>query len=356
MALKGIRKMKIAIYGIGIHCGRVLHFVKKCKNVEILCFITSSLETETYCGYDVVDPNSIPFEKLDYIVLASQKYQDEMRSRINEVICGNNNCTIIGEYDFMSTLKPVEDMYSVCTVDGGISYVSSSKDIVIAKTMSLSNMNWSSEIIDFALSFKTTGDLFFDIGANIGTTCIYVKKMFPQLCVYGFEPGKKNFDLLRINMILNNVEEINAVNCALSDKSERLYYKYDEINPGGSHVNKNESSNECCDSIALDEYMDSRSLEKKRCGYLWIDTEGYEACVIIGAEKTIHESHPYIVMEYDANEYIQQGNFDKLINILETNYSYFIDLSKGCSISNKMKIGELVKYSNIAGKTDMFFF
>ncbi|NMB89608.1 MAG: FkbM family methyltransferase [Chloroflexi bacterium] len=48
--------------------------------------------------------------------------------------------------------------------------------------------------------------LFFDIGANIGEVSLYLKKAFPQLKVYAFEPVFDNYVQHAMEKILNGLE------------------------------------------------------------------------------------------------------------------------------------------------------
>ncbi|MBQ9361056.1 MAG: FkbM family methyltransferase [Lachnospiraceae bacterium] len=109
--------------------------------------------------------------------------------------------------------------------DEGITYIADSRDTVIPMMMYHTGENWAKEEIDFFFKStsgdycKATGGIFIDIGANIGTTSIYVKEKVPGLKVIGFEPGRENFDLFRANIIMNRMDGVTAEWMGLSDEN-----------------------------------------------------------------------------------------------------------------------------------------
>ena len=49
------------------------------------------------------------------------------------------------------------------------------------------------------------GDVFFDIGANVGVYSIYAAKRSPKAMVYAFEPEYSNLHQLKLNIINNKL-------------------------------------------------------------------------------------------------------------------------------------------------------
>jgi len=61
------------------------------------------------------------------------------------------------------------------------------------------------ETIYFINNFLKEGDIFFDIGANVGLFSIYAAKRYQNLQIYSFEPEASNLAALKENIIENNI-------------------------------------------------------------------------------------------------------------------------------------------------------
>lgn len=52
------------------------------------------------------------------------------------------------------------------------------------------------------------GDIFYDVGANIGLYSLYAAKLRPTCRVFAFEPVSHNFGNLCENLLLNRVANV----------------------------------------------------------------------------------------------------------------------------------------------------
>jgi FkbM family methyltransferase len=74
------------------------------------------------------------------------------------------------------------------------------------------------ETIEWIDSFQT-GEVFFDIGANIGVFSLYAA-LHRQCDVYAFEPEAKNYACLNKNILLNRLgRRVKALNVGLHDRT-----------------------------------------------------------------------------------------------------------------------------------------
>ena len=55
--------------------------------------------------------------------------------------------------------------------------------------------------------YVKNGDIFFDIGANVGVFSIYAAKRHSNISVYSFEPEISNLSALKDNVVFNNLCE-----------------------------------------------------------------------------------------------------------------------------------------------------
>ena len=61
------------------------------------------------------------------------------------------------------------------------------------------------EVRYFIDEYLDDGDIFFDIGANVGVFSIYAAKRYKNLRIYSFEPEVSNLATLKENIIKNNI-------------------------------------------------------------------------------------------------------------------------------------------------------
>lgn len=92
------------------------------------------------------------------------------------------------------------------------------------------------ETIDWIETFFKEGDIFFDIGANVGAYSLVASKFYNgKITVYAFEPGFPNFVQLCKNIFINGCQQgIIPLQIALSDKTIVDTFNYDNITPGGA--------------------------------------------------------------------------------------------------------------------------
>jgi FkbM family methyltransferase len=78
------------------------------------------------------------------------------------------------------------------------------------------------------------GDVFYDIGANIGLYSLYAAKLRPACRVFAFEPESHNFGNLCGNLRLNRVANVTPCSFPLSScEGFTPFYLYD-LRPGGA--------------------------------------------------------------------------------------------------------------------------
>jgi FkbM family methyltransferase len=90
------------------------------------------------------------------------------------------------------------------------------------------------------------GEVFYDIGANIGVYSIQAARLVePHGKVYAFEPHSANFTRLIENVICNSLQDV-VVSCNIPLNSNEgfAYFKYDSTTPGTSNSQLSTGSNE----------------------------------------------------------------------------------------------------------------
>lgn len=78
---------------------------------------------------------------------------------------------------------------------------------------------WEPNVVWAIESFVKEGDVFVDVGAYIGDmTCLASKLVGEHGRVYAIEPSQDNFDILCLNIRLNNLLNVYPIRVALSEK------------------------------------------------------------------------------------------------------------------------------------------
>lgn len=152
------------------------------------------------------------------------------------------------------------------------------------------------ETIEWIDTFKS-GDVLFDIGANIGLYSIYAAKK--GINVIAFEPESQNFALLNRNIYLNNCQDmVMCLNAALSDDYSidylylPLFQSGGAINCFGSPLDEqgrsyNSVFKQGVAAYSLDVFLlNSRFFPT----HIKIDVDGIEPKIIKGSMKTLKDA------------------------------------------------------------------
>lgn len=140
--------------------------------------------------------------------------------------------------------------------------------------------------------------VFFDIGANIGWYSIYFDKGFKGLHIHAFEPIKAAYDQLLINLSLNGSGPIQANNFGLADRNGTAEFFVSPSLLAASSladtVKTDDKINITAEIRTLDDYCHEG---RTRPDLIKCDVEGAELLVFKGAEETITEARPLVIME-----------------------------------------------------------
>ena len=143
-----------------------------------------------------------------------------------------------------------------------------------------------------------------------------------------FEPDPENFKLLRVNTILNDLEDkATLVNCGLGDKFDELTMYRDLKNPGHNNFTepKKNVPTEKIKVIPLDSYLAENKIDAAEIKYIWIDTEGFEAQVLLGAKNFLNQNAPPIFMECNQLAWKNSGKLEEMVALLKSvGYTHYI--------------------------------
>lgn len=163
------------------------------------------------------------------------------------------------------------------------------------------------------------GEVFLDVGANIGWHSMLMARKYPNSQVFSFEPEPDNINLLQYNIQRNGLSNVEVIPKAASfEEGEQKFYLYPDKNAGRhSLLPINKGKVITVPLTTLDHFIKERGLSPKRIKLIKIDVEGYELNVLRGA-KSLLGTVPLILLEFSP-EFMRKGGINPkdLIDLLE---------------------------------------
>jgi len=165
-----------------------------------------------------------------------------------------------------------------------------------------------------------------DIGANCGMFTIPLAKMLGKKGrVVSIEPDKKNIKLLKKNVELNNLTNVDVVEKGTYSKKGEMTFYLDDFGTGGhSLLKSNVAKKETIPIDTIDNIL--KNLKINHVDLIKIDVEGVEIEAFKGAKKILKKSHPKIIFEAlsekkrdEIYEFLSQYDY-KIKQITDCNY------------------------------------
>lgn len=200
--------------------------------------------------------------------------------------------------EFFNTSKPFPTGKVVTTVVRGEEihfYVVNPNDVI--QKHHVSGCFYEEEELAIMSGVFPAGGVFVDIGANIGNHSIFISKFLRPGKVIVFEPHPEAIDILRINLLINGLQEEvdrSFLGVGLSDEAGRARVSCHDIdNLGGAHLALDPASG-TVPLVEGDSLLRGRAVDLVK-----VDVEGMELQVLRGLSAVIRESRPYIFVEVD---------------------------------------------------------
>jgi len=134
----------------------------------------------------------------------------------------------------------------------------------------------------FLLSVLEPGMIFFDVGADAGLCAIPAAKKIGGRGVFAFEADPPAYDLLKRNVLLNRVGEVQAEKIALGDAARP----------------------ETPRSTTVDAYMKQHDVP--RVDAMRVDSQGAELFLFQGARNLLERADAPLIM-YDCDGFLTRG-------------------------------------------------
>ena len=143
------------------------------------------------------------------------------------------------------------------------------------------------------------GDVFLDIGANIGYFSLLAANKEPTSKIFSFEPVKNLLQKLEKNISVNNFRNITAVNAAISDtieEKELFVSAADNSGMSSFHPPENYSgTKEKVKVVTIDSWFKTAGLSK--IDLIKLDIEGSELAALKGMQEVLQIFKPVVIAE-----------------------------------------------------------
>ncbi len=154
-------------------------------------------------------------------------------------------------------------------------------------------------VLGFMQDYLQPGDVFVDIGANIGLMSIYAAKCVGnEGHVHAFEALPKTAAILQENIDINACRNITIHGFALgAENGIATIYENPQVNRGGASLVVNDGSDGTQIPVKkLDDVYPSEA----PISMVKIDVEGYEPMVLEGARNTLLRCRPIVIIEVSS--------------------------------------------------------
>jgi FkbM family methyltransferase len=144
----------------------------------------------------------------------------------------------------------------------------------------------------------SSGKTFVDVGACHGIYTLTASRIVGgKGHVIAFEPSSRAFPILRKNIAVNNLTNVQAFPLALSEKSGKAWL-YRHPNVGCDSLGSDDSFTEEAEETAT-ELLDNvvQQLDIDRVDVIKMDVQGAEEWVLRGARKTLMSMRPIVIFE-----------------------------------------------------------
>ncbi|MFC4211312.1 FkbM family methyltransferase [Pedobacter lithocola] len=174
----------------------------------------------------------------------------------------------------------------------------------------------------FVLHFLKEGDVFYDVGANVGSYTLLASGV-TKATTLAFEPINSTFEILSKNIELNELSNlVELVNKGVGKTAEILLFSTTDDTTNHVIIEEENIDGQGIEVINLDYFEDKYSP-----ALIKIDVEGYELEVLDGANKTlINPELKAIIIEIIGGSNLYGHDMDsihkKLISFNFKPYSY----------------------------------
>ncbi len=193
--------------------------------------------------------------------------------------------------------------------------------------------NLSHQIILQEIGKLNKGDVYMDVGANIGFYAFIASRIVgKEGLIYCFEPSKREYSRLLAGEELNKINNIVSFNCGLSDNNSISKLDVNQYHTGLNRFDENDTHVD--EGLPVPVFRADHLISQKQIHLVKIDVEGAEFKVVKGLKellsnrkitKLIIEITPSFLEKYSSSKnelysFLEQYGYKPLINSKEWQY------------------------------------
>ncbi len=214
---------------------------------------------------------------------------------------------------------------------------------------------WNEHVFDACKKFLKNGDVFYDIGANVGYMSIEIATIFKdQVEIISFEPQPLLAHAIALSSKLNEFNNLYVFDLMLGEKRGEadLYIGSHSIH--ASAVAREKHSVRIKRPVATVDFMVETGCIPPP-NVIKLDIEGGELSALSGARKTIASYRPHIIFESDENMerfgYSRKDIMDQIKRMGP--YDFFFISGINCEIIEFKEENSSLRYSDILAKPQL---
>jgi FkbM family methyltransferase len=181
----------------------------------------------------------------------------------------------------------------IVTVDlGGVDVVVDRREPDFGKAISR-NGSWEPHLLAVLKDALKPGDVFVDIGANVGVMSLFAAKAVGDKGrVIAFEPNASNVQMLLMGVAANRFEQrVRVYSIALSERAALFELR----GSSNCYLGPLGSSGQLAQAVAGDDILGA----EPRIDFVKIDIEGHEPFALAGLHRTLAKHQPAILCEFN---------------------------------------------------------
>jgi len=167
---------------------------------------------------------------------------------------------------------------------------------------------------------NTNAPLIIDCGANIGLSVLYFKSLYPNAKLIAYEPDADNLALLKQNVSLNKLTDVECRQKAVWINYEELLFASDGTQ--GSGITTGQTATNVV-SVQAERLADV--LQNTKVDFLKIDIEGAELEVVKDCAPFLHNVQNLFV-EYHGKA-AESEKLAALLAVLKENFQVYIKMA-----------------------------
>jgi FkbM family methyltransferase len=170
-----------------------------------------------------------------------------------------------------------------------------------------SNGNWEPTESEWLRTQLREGMVALDIGANVGYHVITMARAVGETGrIVAFEPDPFNFELLRCNLLINDIRNVCTIRSAAGDFNGTTEFTLDESN-AGDHRSYRRASALDSSVIRVPIVQVDDVLADQPVDFVLTDTQSFDHRVIKGMSRLVERCHPTMLVEYWTEGLVELG-------------------------------------------------